>query len=103
MKGHVKRIFNRKIENLNTRITSPTTGSENQFYNNIPVNITLPFHDYEKLVALVKKTKKTVNVLMGDLIRIAYNDIGSSVFLPNKNIVLQIDITKLFDKDLLDY
>lgn len=103
MKGHAKRIFNRKIVDNNTRITNPTTKSEDQFYVLVPVNITLPFHDYEKLVVLVKKTKKTVNGLMGDLIRIAYNDIGSSVFLPNKNIILQIDITKLFDKELLDY
>lgn len=103
MKGNAKRIFNRKIENVNTRITNPTTKSSDQFYVCVPVNITLPFHDYEKLIVLVRKTRQTVNDLMGDLIRIAYTDIGTKGTLPNRKVILQMDITKLFDLDLLDY
>lgn len=103
MKGNAKRIFNRKIVDTNTRITNPTSASDNQFYACVPVHVTLPFHDYEKLIVMVKRTRMTVNELMGSLVRQAYEDMGTTSLIPNKKVILQVDITKLFDTDLLSY
>lgn len=103
MKGNSKRIFNKGIVDKNTRLTNPSTKSEDQFFVCVPVNVTMPFHEYEKLVALVKKTHLTVNNLVGKLVSNAYDEIGTSSLLPNKNVIIQLDGSKLFDRELLDY